>query len=73
MRKLKSILSNISFALMLGVLTLVVLDNHNPMLKFLTSTASKIFIVTACAFAAVTLILVIAETEIRKYKDDNNK
>lgn len=70
MRKLKSILTNISLALMLGVLTLVVMDNHNPMLKFLTSSSSKIFITAACAVSALTLVILIVENELRKDKDE---
>lgn len=49
----------------LGLALIVVLDGYNPMMGFLTSDVSKIYIYILCALAVLTALVYIAETQIK--------
>lgn len=55
MRFLKSFLPHLAIAMQLGLLVLIVLDGRNPLMAFLTSGASKVYMVIMCILSlAVT-------------------
>lgn len=49
MKKISVVLSHLSICFALALLTIMILDGRNPMMKFLTSNVSKTLIVIACA------------------------
>lgn len=59
MRFLRSFLPHLSLALALGLIVLVVLDNFNPMMAFLTSRPSKIFMLAVCLSSVVVSLICI--------------
>ena len=59
MRFLRSFLPHLSLALALGLIVLVVLDNVNPMMAFLTSRPSKIFMLAVCLSSVVVSLICI--------------
>lgn len=56
MKFLDKILPHIALALALGVMVLTVLDSFNPLMAFLTSTPSKVFLLAASLSAAVLCV-----------------
>ncbi len=50
---MKRALAKIALALALGLIVITVLDGYNPLMGFLTSTPSKVFIVCTCVSAAL--------------------
>ena len=64
MRFLRSFLPHLALALALGVIVLVILDGFNPLMAFLTSRVSKIYILTACVCSVIASLIAI--TEMRK-------
>lgn len=50
---MKKALAKIALALALGLIVITVLDSFNPMMAFLTSAPSKVFIVCTCVSAAI--------------------
>lgn len=54
---MKKALAKIALALALGLMVITVLDGFNPLMGFLTSTPSKVFIICTCLSAAVTAAL----------------
>ena len=62
---IKYILPHLLLCMALGLVLIVVLDGYNPMMGFLTSEVSKIYIYILCALAVLTALLYIGETQIR--------
>ncbi len=54
---LKRIITHISIALCLGLVVITVLDGFNPMMEFLTSKPSKLYIYATCAVCVVNGII----------------
>lgn len=54
---MKKALAKIALALALGLMVITVLDGFNPLMGFLTSTPSTVFIICTCLSAAVTAAL----------------
>ena len=52
MKFLKAVLPNISIALSLSLLVLVIVDNRNPMMGFLRSVQAQILIAVAAVIAS---------------------
>lgn len=50
---MKKALAKIALALALGLIVITVLDGYNPLMGFLTSTPSKVFIICTCVSAAL--------------------
>lgn len=50
---MKKALAKIALALALGLIVITVLDGYNPLMGFLTSTPSKVFIICTCLFSAL--------------------
>lgn len=62
---IKYILPHLLLCMALGLALIVVLDGYNPMMGFLTSDVSKIYIHILCALAVLTALVYIAETQIK--------
>ena len=45
---MRGFLPNIAVALLLGLLTIVIVDGFNPMMRFLGSNVTKIYIIVTC-------------------------
>lgn len=56
MKFIKNLLTHVGIAMLMGMVVLVIMDNHNPMLKFLTSSASKTYIIVMCVVCLLALI-----------------
>ena len=61
MKFIKNFLPHLSIAMLLGMIVLVIMDNHNPMMKFLTSSASKVYIIIMCVIGIVCAVLYAAK------------
>lgn len=61
MKFIKNFLPHLSIAMLLGMIVLVIMDNHNPMMKFLTSSASKVYIIIMCVTGIVCAVLYAAK------------
>ena len=49
MKKLfRGFLPNLALALLLGLMTIVIVDGFNPMMQFLGSNVTKIYIMATC-------------------------
>lgn len=57
MRKLLEFIPHLTLVLALGLAVFAVLDGFNPMMEWLTSLVSKIYIFAFCALAAATSVL----------------
>ena len=57
---LKAVLPNISIALSLSLLVLVIVDNRNPMMGFLRSVQAQILIAVAAVIAIATAAVLYA-------------
>ena len=62
---IKYILPHLLLCMALGLALIVVLDGYNPMMGFLTSNVSKIYIYILCALAVLVALMYIAETGIK--------
>lgn len=60
MRFLKAILPNLSIALSLALIVLVILDNRNPFMGFLRSGQAQILILIAALVSMLTAIVLYA-------------
>lgn len=61
MRFLKSFLPHLAVAMLLGLLVLIVLDGRNPLMAFLTSGASKVYMVIMCVLSLTVIGAYIAD------------
>ena len=59
------ILPHLLLSMALGLVLITVLDGYNPLMGFLTSDVSKIYIYILCALAVLTALLYIAEAQIK--------
>ena len=63
MKFIKDFLPHLSIAMLLGLAVLVVLDERNPLMNFLTSSTSKIYLLILCAVGLAVAVLVISERQ----------
>lgn len=68
MKKLGEFIPHLCIAMMLCLLVFVVLDGFNPMMRWLNSGVSKLFIVLACLVGLVTALMLIARQRRRPKK-----
>ena len=61
MKKIREFLPHLAIAFSLGLALITVLDGYNPLMAFLTSPASKIYIYCACAASFLTALVCIYE------------
>ena len=57
------VLPHLLLSMALGLVLITVLDGYNPMMGFLTSDVSKIYIYILCALAVLTALLYIGGTQ----------
>ncbi len=60
MRALKNLLPHLAIAMLLGLLVIAILDEYNPLMNFLTSGVSKIYIFLTVALGVAVAALYIA-------------
>ena len=61
MRAVKELLAHLLIAMLLGMVVITILDGYNPLMAFLTSRATKIYIMTMCALGLIVAVLYIAQ------------
>lgn len=61
MKKLREFLPHLAIAFSLGLAVITVLDGYNPLMAFLTSQASKVYIYCTCAACFLTALVCIYE------------
>lgn len=57
----KDFLPHLSLSMLLGLVVLIILDERNPLMSFLTSGASKIYLLITCALGVAVAVLYIGE------------
>lgn len=57
MRKFLEFLPHLTLVLALGLALFAILDGFNPLMEWLTSAVSKVYLFTFCALAAATSVL----------------
>ena len=65
MKKLCELISSLSLAMGLGLILITYLDGRNPLMKFLTSGTSKVYILIFCIASILTSVFYYAETRKR--------
>ena len=61
MKKIREFLPHLAIAFSLGLAVITVLDGYNPLMAFLTSQPSKVYIYCSCAAAFLTALVCIYE------------
>ena len=61
MKYIKDFLPHLSIAMLLGLAVLVLLDERNPLMNFLTSSPSKIYLLIVCAVGLAVAVMFISE------------
>ena len=61
MKLLKAFLPHLAVALLLGLVVLIILDGHNPLMAFLTSDASKVYMLVMCAAGVAVCVEYMAQ------------
>lgn len=62
MKAVKEFLAHLSIAMLLGFVVIAILDDRNPLMAFLTSRATKVYIVIMCVVGVATAIMYIARS-----------
>ena len=68
MKKLTEFIPHLCIAMMLSLLVIVVLDGYNPMMRWLNSGVSKLFLVLCALVGLTTALLLIARQRRRRKK-----
>ena len=68
MKKLGRFMPHLSICLLLCLAVFMVLDGYNPYMKWLTSTASKVYIVICVVVGIITALQLIVRQRRRKKK-----
>ena len=61
MKKIREFLPHLAIAFSLGLAVITVLDGYNPLMAFLTSQSSKVYIYCTCAVCFLTALVCIYE------------
>lgn len=61
MKFLKGLFPNLLISMLLGMLVIVIMDEYNPLMKFLTSSVTKTYIIVMCAVGILTAVMYIAD------------
>lgn len=61
MRYIRDFLPHLAISMLLGLVVLVILDEHNPTMKFLTSGTSKIYLLLMCVLSLICIVSYIVE------------
>lgn len=62
MKALKEFIAHLSIAMLLGMVVITILDGYNPLMAFLTSNTTKIYIIVMCILGLVTALMYIAKS-----------
>ena len=57
MRKIKEFLPHLCLSMALAMVVIVILDVRNPLMKFLTSNTSRIYIYAFCALTVLVCFI----------------
>jgi hypothetical protein len=66
MKTLSRFLPHLALAMLLGLMVITVLDGYNPLMAFLTSQTSKIYIFITCVLGIVCCCMLIARQRARR-------
>ena len=61
MRKIKGFLPHLCLSMALAMIVIVILDVRNPLMKFLTSNTSRIYIYAFCVLTVIVSIISIID------------
>ena len=62
MKALKEFIAHLSIAMLLGMVVITILDGYNPLMAFLTSKATKVYIIVMCILGVATAVMYIAKS-----------
>ena len=62
MRAVKEFIAHLAIAMLLGMVVITILDGYNPLMAFLTSKASKVYIIVMCILVVATAVMYIAKS-----------
>ena len=62
MKALKEFIAHLAIAMFLGMVVITVLDGYNPLMAFLTSNTTKVYIIVMCILGLVTALMYIAKS-----------
>lgn len=62
MRAVKEFLAHLLIAMLLGMVVITILDGYNPLMAFLTSRATKVYIIVMCILGVATAVMYIAKS-----------
>ena len=60
MKAVKEFIAHLAIAMLLGMVVITILDGYNPLMAFLTSKASKVYIIVMCILGVATAVMYIA-------------
>jgi len=60
-RFIERLLPHLSIAMLLGFAVLAILDSYNPLMRFLTSSTSKVYIIIMCVISLISLVMYAAK------------
>ena len=61
MRFIRDFLPHLAVSMLLGLIVLIILDEHNPLMNFLTSNVSKVYLLIMCALSLLVIIMYISD------------
>lgn len=62
MKAVKEFIAHLAIAMLLGMVVITILDGYNPLMAFLTSKASKVYIIVMCILGVATAVMYIAKS-----------
>lgn len=62
MKAVKEFLAHLVIAMLLGMVVITILDGYNPLMAFLTSRATKVYIVVMCILGVAVAVMYIAQS-----------
>ena len=62
MKAIMEFIAHLAIAMFLGMVVITVLDGYNPLMAFLTSRTTKIYIIVMCILGLVTAVMYIAKS-----------
>lgn len=65
MKFIKGFLPHLAIAMLLGFIVLIILDGRNPLMAFITSDTSKVYMLIMCIVCLIVIISNIAESRKR--------
>ena len=66
MRRIREFIPHLTLSMAIGLMVFVVLDGYNPMMEWLTSSVSKIYMLLLGALTVISCILCVAAQRRRR-------